>query len=86
MKGTPHEPKCGFSAGMVKILALSKIKFAACDISSDPDLKQSIKAFSDFETFPQLYCRGELIGGFDIILSYFKNDELITALLLQFTY
>ncbi|KAL7001403.1 Monothiol glutaredoxin-S17 [Sarracenia purpurea var. burkii] len=63
MKGTPKEPKCGFSKKVVEILEELKIKFGSFDILSDTEVREGLKKFSNWPTFPQLYCKGELLRG-----------------------
>jgi Grx4 family monothiol glutaredoxin len=79
MKGTPEEPKCGFSQKVVGILNKENIKFGSFDILSDNDVREGLKKFSNWPTFPQLYCKGELLGGCDIVLEMDKSGELAKA-------
>uniref|UniRef100_A0A8I5ZN19 Glutaredoxin 3 n=1 Tax=Rattus norvegicus TaxID=10116 RepID=A0A8I5ZN19_RAT len=67
MKGTPQEPRCGFSKQMVEILHKHNIQFSSFDIFSDEEVRQGLKTYSNWPTYPQLYVSGELIGGLDII-------------------
>ncbi|XP_006737680.1 glutaredoxin-3-like [Leptonychotes weddellii] len=67
MKGTPQEPRCGFSKQMVEILNKHNIQFSSFDIFSDEEVRQGLKTYSNWPTYPQLYVSGELIGGLDII-------------------
>ena len=67
MKGTPDHPQCGFSGGMVQILAAEGVEYDAHNVLADEELRNEIKEFSDWPTIPQLYVRGEFIGGFDIV-------------------
>jgi monothiol glutaredoxin len=76
MKGTPVFPQCGFSAVMVQVLSYLGVKFKGIDVLSDPALRQGIKAFSDWPTVPQLYVRGEFVGGCDIVREMFETGEL----------
>ena len=76
MKGTPVFPQCGFSAVMVQVLTHLGVKFKGIDVLSDPALRQGIKAFSDWPTVPQLYVKGEFIGGCDIVREMFETGEL----------
>ena len=80
MKGTPVFPQCGFSAVMVQVLSHLGVKFKGIDVLSDPALRQGIKAFSDWPTVPQLYVRGEFIGGCDIVREMFETGELAQLL------
>ena len=63
LKGTPEEPRCGFSRKVVDILRKEQVKFGSFDILSDNDVREGLKKFSNWPTFPQLYCKGELLGG-----------------------
>ncbi len=76
MKGTPDFPQCGFSAAAVRALSASGGKFAAVNIFEDPELREALKQYSNWPTYPQLYVNGELVGGSDIILEMYKNGEL----------
>jgi monothiol glutaredoxin len=76
MKGTPVFPQCGFSAHLVQILSHLGIKFKSLDVLSDPVLRQGIKAFSDWPTVPQLYVKGEFVGGCDIVHEMYFSGEL----------
>jgi len=76
MKGTPVFPQCGFSAQAVQILNMIGVKFKGVDVLTDPSLRQSIKDFSNWPTIPQLYVKGEFVGGCDIMREMFQNGEL----------
>jgi monothiol glutaredoxin len=76
MKGTPVFPQCGFSARVVQILTHMGVKFKGVDVLSDPSIRQGIKDFSSWPTIPQLYVKGEFVGGCDIIGEMFENGEL----------
>ena len=76
MKGTPVFPQCGFSAAVVQILTTLGVKFKGIDILADPALRQGIKEFSSWPTIPQLYVKGEFIGGCDIVREMFETGEL----------
>ena len=76
MKGTPVFPQCGFSAAVVQVLSQLGVKFKGIDILSDPALRQGIKDFSQWPTIPQLYVKGEFVGGCDIIREMFETGEL----------
>ena len=76
MKGTPVFPQCGFSAAVVQILSHMGIKFKGVDVLADPSVRQGIKEFSNWPTVPQLYVKGEFIGGCDIIREMFETGEL----------
>jgi monothiol glutaredoxin len=76
MKGTPVFPQCGFSAQAVQILNMLGVKFKGIDVLTDPSLRQGIKDFSNWPTVPQLYIRGEFIGGCDIMRDMLQSGEL----------
>jgi monothiol glutaredoxin len=80
MKGTPVFPQCGFSAQAVQILSMLKVNFKGVDILADPSLRQGIKDFSNWPTVPQLYIKGEFIGGCDIMREMLQSGELQKAL------
>ena len=73
MKGTPVFPQCGFSAAVVRVLSHLGVKFKGIDVLGDPALRQGIKAFSDWPTVPQLYVKGEFVGGCDIVPRNVRN-------------
>ncbi len=76
MKGTPVFPQCGFSAAVVQILTQMGVKFKGIDVLTDPAVRQGIKEFSSWPTVPQLYVKGEFVGGCDIIREMFEAGEL----------
>ncbi|KAJ0966731.1 hypothetical protein J5N97_023648 [Dioscorea zingiberensis] len=76
MKGTPEQPKCGFSRKVVDILRDSGVQFGSFDILTDNEVREGLKKFSNWPTFPQLFCKGELIGGCDIVVAMHENGEL----------
>ena len=76
MKGTPVFPQCGFSAAVVQILTDVGVKFKSFDVLKDPELRQGIKEFSNWPTVPQLYVKGEFVGGCDIIREMHAGNEL----------
>ena len=76
MKGTPVFPQCGFSAAVVQCLSHLGVKFKGIDILTDPSLRQGIKEFSQWPTIPQLYVKGEFVGGCDIVREMFQAGEL----------
>jgi monothiol glutaredoxin len=80
MKGVPAAPQCGFSASVVKILSGLAVPFKSVDVLADMDIREGIKAFSNWPTIPQLYVKGEFVGGCDIVREMFQAGEL-TALL-----
>ena len=80
MKGTPDFPQCGFSARVVQILTHLGVAFKTANVLEDPDLRDGIKAFSNWPTVPQLYIKGEFIGGCDIVTEMFQSGELASTL------
>ncbi len=76
MKGTPVLPQCGFSSMVVQILSQLGVRFKSFDVLADPELRQGIKAFSDWPTIPQLYVKGEFVGGCDIVREMYESGEL----------
>ncbi len=76
MKGTPVFPQCGFSAAVVQILSNTGVKFKAIDVLKDPEIRQGIKEFSNWPTIPQLYVKGEFVGGCDILREMYEAEEL----------
>jgi monothiol glutaredoxin len=76
MKGTPDFPQCGFSAQTVGALKACKARFATINIFEDPEVREALKTYSNWPTFPQLYVNGELIGGCDITVQMYKSGEL----------
>ncbi len=76
MKGTPVFPQCGFSATVVQILSHVGVKFKGIDVLQDPGLRQGIKEFADWPTIPQLYVKGEFVGGCDIVREMYETGEL----------
>ncbi|MBX6323446.1 MAG: Grx4 family monothiol glutaredoxin [Rhodospirillaceae bacterium] len=76
MKGTPVFPQCGFSAAVVQVLTQLGVKFKGVDVLTDPSLRQGIKDFSNWPTIPQLYVKGEFIGGCDIVREMYQSGEL----------
>lgn len=80
MKGSPAFPQCGFSARAVQILEHIGAPFAHVNIFEDPELRESLKTYSNWPTFPQLYVNGELVGGSDIMMDLFEKGELQTLI------
>ncbi|MBL42561.1 MAG: monothiol glutaredoxin, Grx4 family [Rhodospirillaceae bacterium] len=80
MKGTPVFPQCGFSSTVVQILTQVGVKYKSIDVLSDNEIRQGIKEFSDWPTIPQLYIKGEFVGGCDIITEMYQSGELNTFL------
>lgn len=76
MKGTAHFPQCGFSGKVVQILKACKATFKDVDVLADPEIRQGIKEYSNWPTIPQLYIRGEFIGGCDITTELYESGEL----------
>ena len=76
MKGSPDFPQCGFSGRVVQILDACGAEFGSADVLMDPELREGIKAYSNWPTIPQLYIQGELIGGSDIVMEMHENGEL----------
>jgi monothiol glutaredoxin len=76
MKGTPVFPQCGFSAAVVQILSELGVKFKGIDVLTDPEIRQGIKEFSSWPTIPQLYVKGEFVGGCDIVREMAETGEL----------
>lgn len=76
MKGSPHFPQCGFSGQVVHILKLCKAQFAYVNILENPDIRQTLPMYANWPTFPQLYIKGELIGGCDIVTDLFDTGAL----------
>ena len=80
MKGTPDQPRCGFSSLAVQILDHVGANFVGVDVLQDEALREGIKTFTDWPTIPQLYVKGEFVGGADIIREMFQSGELKTLL------
>jgi monothiol glutaredoxin len=76
MKGTPVFPMCGFSAAVVQILGRTGVRYQSYNVLDDADLRQGLKDFSNWPTFPQLYVKGELVGGCDIVREMAEAGEL----------
>jgi len=76
MKGVPDQPRCGFSALVVQVLDHLGVDFVGVDVLQDQALREGVKAFSDWPTIPQLYVKGEFIGGSDIVREMFQSGEL----------
>jgi monothiol glutaredoxin len=80
MKGVPEQPRCGFSAVVVQILDHLNVDFVGVDVLQDDDLRSGIKTFSEWPTIPQLYVKGEFVGGADIVREMFSTGELKTLM------
>jgi monothiol glutaredoxin len=77
MKGTALFPQCGFSSRAVAILDHLGVEYQTVDVLQDPDVRQGIKEYSDWPTIPQLYVKGEFVGGSDIMMEMFESGELM---------
>ncbi|MBP8232384.1 Grx4 family monothiol glutaredoxin [Rhizorhabdus sp.] len=80
MKGTPLFPQCGFSSRAIAILEHLGVEYATIDVLQDPGIRQGIKEFSDWPTIPQLYVKGEFVGGSDIMMEMYEAGELADLL------
>ena len=78
MKGTPNFPQCGFSAQVVKLLGLLEVPYKGVNVLEDPGVREGIKQFSNWPTIPQLYVKGEFLGGCDIVREMFESGELVS--------
>ena len=76
MKGSPMMPQCGFSAAIAQALTQMEVKFKGIDVLADDELRQGIKEFSSWPTIPQLYVKGEFVGGCDIVREMYDTGEL----------
>lgn len=76
MKGTPNFPQCGFSARAVQILDQCGAQYAYVNVFEDPEVRENLKVYSQWPTFPQLFINGELVGGSDIVMELFQSGEL----------
>ncbi len=76
MKGVPDQPRCGFSAAVVQILDQLGVEYVGVDVLQSEALRQGIKSFSDWPTIPQLYLKGEFVGGCDIVREMYSSGEL----------
>ena len=77
MKGTPVFPQCGFSAAMVQALMLSGVEFKGINVLEDQEIREGVKHFSNWPTIPQLYVKGEFVGGCDIVREMYETGELM---------
>jgi monothiol glutaredoxin len=77
MKGSPDFPQCGFSARVVSALRGCRAAFAHVDVLEDPELRQTLKAYSNWPTIPQLYIEAELVGGCDIVMDLYRSGDLL---------
>lgn len=78
MKGSPLFPQCGFSSRAIAILDHLGVQYSSVDVLQDQEIRQAIKAYSDWPTIPQLYVKGEFLGGSDIMMEMFESGELQT--------
>ena len=76
MKGTPTFPQCGFSSRVVSVLKYLEVEFHTVNVLEDDEIREGIKLFSTWPTIPQLYIKGEFVGGCDIVTEMFQNGEL----------
>lgn len=80
MKGTPDFPQCGFSAQTAAALRAVNARYTHVNIFEEPELREALKAYSNWPTYPQLYVKGELVGGSDIVIEMYRSGELKTLL------
>mmetsp|Transcript_14069 Transcript_14069/g.23274 ORF Transcript_14069/g.23274 Transcript_14069/m.23274 type:complete len:134 (-) Transcript_14069:23-424(-) len=80
MKGSPDQPKCGFSRQIVDVLNKAHVKFGSFDILNDNSVREGLKSYSKWPTYPQLYAKGKLIGGLDIVKELAESGDLDSAL------
>ena len=80
MKGTPEVPQCGFSLAVSNVLKHLNVKFTGINVLEDPKIREGIKIYSDWPTIPQLYIKGEFVGGCDIVKEMFEKGELKSLL------
>lgn len=80
MKGTPDFPQCGFSAQTAAALRAINARYTHVNIFEEPELREALKAYSNWPTYPQLYVKGELVGGSDIVIEMYRTGELKTLL------
>ncbi|MDT4330971.1 Grx4 family monothiol glutaredoxin [Methylomonas sp. MED-D] len=80
MKGSPEFPQCGFSSKVVQILGACNAKYTYINIFEDPEVREGLKVYSNWPTYPQLYIKGELVGGCDIVTDLYTRGELTSML------
>lgn len=80
MKGTPDFPQCGFSARVVQVLQACNASYRAVNILEDAELREGLKQYSNWPTYPQLYVNAELVGGCDIVMDLFSREQLVPML------
>ncbi len=78
MKGSPEFPQCGFSSRASQALAACGAEFAYINVLAEPEVRENLHRYADWPTFPQLYIKGELVGGCDIVMEMFENGDLKT--------
>ncbi|NCN10996.1 MAG: Grx4 family monothiol glutaredoxin [Leptospira sp.] len=78
MKGTPEQPMCGFSAGVISALNQVKAKYNTFNVLSDPSIREGIKEYTSWPTIPQLYIKGQFVGGHDIVMQMLQSGDLAT--------
>ena len=81
MKGTPEVPQCGFSMAVSNVLKHLEVKFSGVNVLEDPNIREGIKIYSDWPTIPQLFIKGEFVGGCDIVKEMFEKGELQNKLI-----
>ncbi len=80
MKGTPNFPQCGFSGQVVKILGFLETPYKSVNVLEDPEIREGVKQYANWPTVPQLYVKGEFVGGCDIVREMFQSGELVGLL------
>ncbi len=80
MKGTPNFPQCGFSGQVAKILAFLEVPYKGVNVLDDAEIRDGVKNFANWPTIPQLYIKGEFVGGCDIVREMFQSGELVSHL------
>jgi monothiol glutaredoxin len=80
MKGTPNFPQCGFSGQVAKILSFLEVPYKGVNVLEDPDIREGVKSYANWPTIPQLYIKGEFVGGADIVRELFQSGELMDHL------
>ena len=80
MKGTPQLPQCGFSSRSAAAMKEAEVEFAFVNVLADPEIFQNLPRYADWPTFPQIYVKGELIGGHDILMEMHERGELVTVM------
>lgn len=80
MKGTPEFPQCGFSSRVSQALAACDAEFSHINVLAEPEVRENLHRYADWPTFPQLYIKGELVGGCDIVIEMYENGDLKTMI------